>query len=64
VAIVEAGVGVSLVPECVRKVRWPGVVFRPLPNLTTTVSLCWKEGKTSPTMQAFVSLARAGFGQQ
>lgn len=64
VAIVEAGVGVSLVPECVRKVRWPGVVFRPFPNLTTTVSLCWKKGKTSPTMQAFVSVARAGFGQQ
>jgi DNA-binding transcriptional LysR family regulator len=61
VAMVAAGVGVSLVPGCVRKIRWPGVVFRPLPNLTTTVSLCWKKGRTSPTMQTFLLLARAGF---
>lgn len=61
VAIVEAGVGVSLVPDCVRKVRWPGVVFRPLPALTTSVSLCWKKGPLTPTMQAFLTFARAGF---
>jgi DNA-binding transcriptional LysR family regulator len=61
VAIVEAGVGVSLVPGCIRKVRWQGVVYRPLPSLVTTVSLCWKTGKLTPTMQTFVTLARAEF---
>jgi DNA-binding transcriptional LysR family regulator len=61
VAMVEAGIGVSLVPACVRRIRWPGVIYRPLTRLSTSVSLCWKKGSPTPPMQTFVALALASF---
>lgn len=40
VTFVETGMGVSLAPSCVERFRWPGVVFRRLPGLSTNVFAC------------------------
>jgi LysR family transcriptional regulator, benzoate and cis,cis-muconate-responsive activator of ben and cat genes len=54
VTFVEAGMGVSLAPACVQRFRWPGVVFRRLPGLSTNVFVC--TAKTSPAVLAFRKL--------
>src|SRR6185312_2939120 len=59
VSLVEAGMGVSLAPACVRKFRWKGVVYRALPNGTTSVTACWKERGPSPAAAQFLKLTRS-----
>jgi DNA-binding transcriptional LysR family regulator len=59
ISLVEAGMGVSLAPGCVRKFRWRGVVYRPVPGLTTSVSACWHERGLSPTAADFLKMVRA-----
>jgi DNA-binding transcriptional LysR family regulator len=61
IALVEAGIGVSLAPGCVRKFRWRGVVYRPLPGVTTSVAACWIHAGLSPTAAAFQKMAKAKF---
>jgi len=63
VALVEAGMGVSLAPGCVQRFRWSGVVYRPLRGLTTSVSACWRLDAATSTAAAFLQQARAEFGQ-
>lgn len=60
VALVGAGIGVSLTPESIRRLRWPSVVCRTItPGVySTKVFLCFLRGKISPIMQNFVSLVR------
>jgi DNA-binding transcriptional LysR family regulator len=58
VALVEAGMGISLAPGCVRKFRWRGVVYRPVSGVTTKVSACWHEKGLSPTAADFLRLAK------
>jgi DNA-binding transcriptional LysR family regulator len=58
VSLVEAGIGVSLAPGCVRKFRWRGVVYRSVPGLDTRVSACWQDKGLSPTASEFLRLAR------
>jgi DNA-binding transcriptional LysR family regulator len=58
ISLVEAGMGVSLAPECVRKFQSKGVVYRPLPGKTTTVAACWHEKGLSPTAATFLKMAR------
>lgn len=61
VGLVEAGLGVSVVPASFRRLRWGGVVYRPLTptGAATVVSLCWRRADLSPTAAAFVQTARA-----
>jgi DNA-binding transcriptional LysR family regulator len=61
VCLVEAGMGISLAPACVRRFRWAGVVYRPLKGLRTKVSVCWSPEKSSPTAAAFLKLASGEF---
>jgi DNA-binding transcriptional LysR family regulator len=56
VTFVETGMGVSIAPACVAKFRWKGVVYRPLPGLTTAVFAAWKAGNTPPAVSAFVRI--------
>jgi DNA-binding transcriptional LysR family regulator len=56
VTFVETGLGVSLAPACVQRFRWPGVVFRRLPGLSTDVFLC--ASRTSPPVLAFCDVLR------
>jgi DNA-binding transcriptional LysR family regulator len=58
VSLVEAGMGVSLAPGCVRKFRWRGVAYRPVPGLTTRVSACWHEKGLSPTAADFLKMTQ------
>jgi DNA-binding transcriptional LysR family regulator len=55
----DAGFSPRIVQEAT---QWQSIVA--IVEAGAGVSLCWKKGKTNPTMQAFVTLARAGFGQQ
>jgi DNA-binding transcriptional LysR family regulator len=41
IALVEAGMGVAIAPECVAKFTWPGVVFRTLLGVNTMVYAGW-----------------------
>ncbi len=59
VTFVEAGMGVSIAPACVDKFRRAGVVYRALPGLNTTVTVCSQGEKKSPASEAFLRLARA-----
>jgi DNA-binding transcriptional LysR family regulator len=61
VCLVEAGMGISLAPACVRRFRWAGVVYRPLKGLRTKVSVCWNPEAYSATAAAFLKLVRSEF---
>jgi len=58
ISLVEAGMGVSLAPACVRKFRWKGVVYRGVAGATTSVAACWKEQSLPPTAERFLKMAR------
>jgi DNA-binding transcriptional LysR family regulator len=57
VSLVAAGVGVTIGPACIRKFRWPDVVFRPLPRAATTVLACWRDDLLAPAAAAFLKMA-------
>jgi DNA-binding transcriptional LysR family regulator len=58
VGLVAAGLGVSVVPDCMRAVRAPGVTYRPLPrgSLRTSVVLAWRAADRSPALGRLVAL--------
>ncbi len=59
-AVVEAGLGVSLVPASSQMSKRPGVAYRPLwppgPQLETVIA--WRRGSEAPLVQTFVRIAR------
>ena len=59
-AVVAAGVGISLVPASLQRLKRPGIAFRRLtptgPALETVVA--WHREREWPFVQAFVSVAR------
>jgi DNA-binding transcriptional LysR family regulator len=59
-SIVEAGLGVSLVPASMGTLKRPGVAYRrlspPGPPLETVIA--WRRGSDRPLVQAFVAVAR------
>jgi DNA-binding transcriptional LysR family regulator len=61
VALVEARLGVSIVPACVARRGGPGVVFRTLSPAArkTRIALCRLKGTASPVTARFVEIARA-----
>jgi DNA-binding transcriptional LysR family regulator len=59
VTFVETGLGVSLAPACVERFRWPGVVYRRLPGLSTSISVCAPAATTSAPVAAFLQALRA-----
>lgn len=58
VCLVAAGVGVAFVPESVRGLRLPGVVYRPLLEAapSTELALAWRHEDVSATLLAFTDL--------
>ncbi|MFI6037660.1 LysR family transcriptional regulator [Streptomyces sp. NPDC051315] len=56
-ALVEAGLGVSLAPAGIRRVRLEGVVFRPVDPSTarTTVAVARRTGEESPLVDALLA---------
>jgi DNA-binding transcriptional LysR family regulator len=59
VSFVEAGVGISLAPGCIRKLQWKGVVYRPVPDAFTMVRACWRAESASPAISRFLAIAKA-----
>jgi len=59
-AVVEAGLGISLVPASLQTFRRPGVAYRSLwppgPELETVIA--WRRGSDLPLVQTFVKVAR------
>ena len=58
VSLVEAGMGVSLAPGCVRRFRWRGVAYATIPGLSTTVSACWRT-ELSAAAGAFLKMVKS-----
>jgi DNA-binding transcriptional LysR family regulator len=60
VALVSAGLGITLVPGTAERVGRPGVVFRPLAGLDLRFPLVatWRREGTAPTVASFVGLLR------
>ncbi|MEI9813027.1 MAG: LysR substrate-binding domain-containing protein [Acidobacteriota bacterium] len=56
ISFVEAGMGVSVAPACVEKFRWPGVVYRKLPSVSTKVYASWTDDH-SAAVRSFLTMA-------
>lgn len=58
VSLVEAGLGVAIVPAGVRHIRVPGVVYRAIRGLDarTRIALCWRQDRSSPLVLALRKL--------
>lgn len=59
--LVEAGLGVSLVPASFRRLRWGGVQYRPLapPREFTDVFVCWRAAPLVPAVVPLIQIARS-----
>ena len=59
--LVESGLGVSLIPRCVRSLNRPHVVIRPITPKSGQIPLCvaWRKSANNPTLAAFLDILRA-----
>ncbi len=62
--LVGAGLGVSVAPECVRRLNLRDVVCLPLRGATakSTIELAYRTGDARPVVARFAAIARAGGG--
>ena len=66
IGLVAAGMGLSLVPESMRTVRWQGIVYRPIQDdqmPLADLTLAWRRDATSAVIKAFVDVVREMRGQ-
>lgn len=58
--LVESGLGVSLIPNCVRTLNRPDVVIRPIRPKSAPIPLCaaWLKSSQNPTLTAFLEILR------
>jgi DNA-binding transcriptional LysR family regulator len=58
VSLVEAGVGVSILPASVEKLGWRGVRYRPIPSADaeTRIAAAWRKDRQRPVIDAFMRL--------
>ncbi len=61
VSLVEAGVGVTIIPASVRQMGWRGVRYYPIgsPSASTRIDAAWRSDNRSPILPAFLEIARA-----
>jgi DNA-binding transcriptional LysR family regulator len=57
VSFVAAGMGVSIAPESVMRLRPQGAIYRPLPGARTTVFAGWNANHLAPAVKPFLELA-------
>jgi DNA-binding transcriptional LysR family regulator len=62
VCLVEAGVGISIIPAYVRHMGWRGVRYYPItsPAAVTRIDAAWRADNPSPIVPAFLEIARGG----
>ena len=60
VSLVDAGIGVAIVPASVQNLRREGVVYRPFaePAPTIALSMCYRQHDPSPILPHFLAIAR------
>lgn len=64
VGLVGAGIGVTIVPETVRRMTATDVVFKPVPRASIRLSIVRPSGPTRPVVDTFLTLARkSGHGR-
>ena len=61
VSLVEAGLGVTIIPASVRQMGWRGVRYYPItsPSATTRIAAAWRTDNPSPIVPAFLEIARS-----
>ncbi len=66
VSLVEAGVGVSILPASVEKLGWPNVRYRtiPPPAGLTRIAAAWRVDRPRPVIGAFLSVVREESGKR
>jgi len=64
VSLVEAGIGVSILPASVEKLGWRGVRYRPIPSpaAETRISAAWRRDRSRPVVHAFMGVVREVVG--
>lgn len=62
--LVESGLGVSLIPSCVRSLNRPQAVIRPIAPQSARIPLCvlWRKSAQNPALAAFLDTVRAAMG--
>ncbi|WP_035797543.1 LysR family transcriptional regulator [Kitasatospora mediocidica] len=65
-ALVEAGLGVSLAPASIRRIRLKRVAYRRIAPTTvrTTVAMAWRREDRNPLVERFAAVARDARGQR
>jgi DNA-binding transcriptional LysR family regulator len=58
VGLVGAGVGVTIVPDTVRRMSWEGVFYKPIPRAWVRISIVRPSGTARPVVDAFLAVAR------
>jgi DNA-binding transcriptional LysR family regulator len=59
VGLVGAGVGVTIIPDTVRRMSWKGVVYKAIPRATVPIALMRPSGPVKPVVDAFLATARS-----
>lgn len=61
VSLVEAGVGVSIVPASVEKLGWRGVRYRaiPSPDAETRIAAAWRKDRDRPVLRSFMQVVHS-----
>jgi DNA-binding transcriptional LysR family regulator len=64
VSLVEAGVGVSILPASVEKLGWRGVRYRPIPSAAaeTRIAAAWRRDRARPVVAAFMGVVGEAAG--
>jgi DNA-binding transcriptional LysR family regulator len=59
--LVESGLGVSLIPRCVRTLNRPQAVIRPIAPRSAPIPLCviWRKSAHNPALAAFLDILKA-----
>lgn len=63
VGLVGAGVGVTIVPETVRRMSGTDVVFKAIPRASIRLSIVRPSGPPRPVVEAFLGVARKASGR-
>jgi DNA-binding transcriptional LysR family regulator len=58
VGLVGAGVGVTVIPDTVRRMSWNGVVYKTIPRAAMAISLVRPSGPVKPVVEAFLAVAK------
>jgi DNA-binding transcriptional LysR family regulator len=59
VGLVGAGIGVTIVPETVRRMSWKDVAYKPSPRAFVRLAMVRPSGPVRPVVDAFLAVARS-----